>query len=340
MKWVGDARRDVHERLPRARALAHRRARDGRGRQIPRDPLGRPRRPRRLRRRRSARSSRRRNITDHDGRRLPHPRDVRRARGSRTPTPRRSRRTAAPGGPTSPTPSSGWSTTPRTSTASIRSSCGAGISCRATRCPTRRRTRATYDSGDFEAVMDDALERADWTGFPRATAQPPSARASCAASASRPISKRAAAARRPRTRSRSSSTRTASMTLFAVTQSSGQGHETVFPADRRRDARHRRRRTSASTPGRPTADLVGNGTGGSRGALGTGSAFKRARREADRDRAAARGEEARRRRRTSCATAKAASTRATARSASSSSRARSPDRSRIRSTPTPKASSA
>ena len=106
----------------------------------------------------------------HDGRRLPHPRDVRAARGSPTPTRCRSRPIAAPAGRTSPTPSSGWSTTPRTSTASTRSSCGAGISSRPRRCRTRRRTRATYDSGDFEAVMDDALERADWAGFPARSA--------------------------------------------------------------------------------------------------------------------------------------------------------------------------
>src|SRR5687768_486882 len=63
------------------------------------------------------------------------------------------------------------------------------------------------------------------------------------------------------------------MTLYAVTQSSGQGHETVFP------------QIVADTlgidvasielyPRSPEGGLVGNGTGGSRGALGTGSAFK------------------------------------------------------------------
>ena len=63
------------------------------------------------------------------------------------------------------------------------------------------------------------------------------------------------------------------MTLIAVTQSSGQGHETVFPQIVAQtlgiDVAHVR-----FSPSAPTADLVGNGTGGSRGVLGTGSAFK------------------------------------------------------------------
>ena len=73
------------------------------------------------------------------------------------------------------------------------------------------------------------------------------------------------------------------MTLYAVTQSSGQGHETVFPQIVAQTL-------GISTdhirfhPGPPSADLVGNGTGGSRGVLGTGSAFKLLGREADRDR--------------------------------------------------------
>jgi carbon-monoxide dehydrogenase large subunit len=63
------------------------------------------------------------------------------------------------------------------------------------------------------------------------------------------------------------------MTLFAVTQSSGQGHETVFPQIVAEtlgiDAAHIR-----FYPRPPHADLMGSGTGGSRGALGTGSAFR------------------------------------------------------------------
>jgi len=66
---------------------------------------------------------------------------------------------------------------------------------------------------------------------------------------------------------------TGGMTLYAVTHSSGQGHETTYP------------QIVAETlgispaairfhPMPPPAELVGNGTGGSRAVLGTGSAFR------------------------------------------------------------------
>jgi carbon-monoxide dehydrogenase large subunit len=138
--------------------------------------------------------------------------------------------------------------------------------------PYKTPNAGTYDSGDFEAVMDDALKRADWHGFP---------------------ARRAAAARDGKLRGIGIATyleaggggsapkdqvaaefdANGDMTLFAVTQSSGQGHETVFPqivaATLGIDAAHIR-----FHPGPPGAELMGSGTGGSRGALGTGSAFR------------------------------------------------------------------
>ena len=86
---------------------------------------------------------------------------------------------------------------------------------------------------------------------------------------------------------------TASMTLFAVTQSSGQGHETIFPQIVAEtlgiDPAHIR-----FHPRPPAAELVGNGTGGSRGVLGTGSAFRVLGEKLIERRAPARGGEARR----------------------------------------------
>jgi carbon-monoxide dehydrogenase large subunit len=138
--------------------------------------------------------------------------------------------------------------------------------------PYKTPNAGAYDSGDFEGLMDDAMTRADWRGFP----------------------KRLAAAKRtgklrgigiatyleaggggaaPKDQVAVEFDAKGAMMLYAVTHSSGQGHETVFP------------QIVAETlgipqahirfhPRPPSAELVGNGTGGSRGALGTGSAFR------------------------------------------------------------------
>lgn len=138
--------------------------------------------------------------------------------------------------------------------------------------PYQTPNAGAYDSGDFEAVMDDALARADWKGF----------------AARRARSKRAGRLRgigiatyleaggggaAPKDEVAAGFDANGGITLYAVTQSSGQGHETVFPQivagvlgiDVQRIRFH---------PRPPAADLVGNGTGGSRAALGTGSAFQ------------------------------------------------------------------
>ena len=138
--------------------------------------------------------------------------------------------------------------------------------------PYKAANGTTYDSGDFEAVMDDALKRADWKGFAKRQAQ----------------SKRAGRLRgigiatyleaggggaAPKDQVAAEFDAQGAMTLYAVTHSSGQGHETVFPEivasvlgiDTAGIRFH---------PRPPAAELVGNGTGGSRGVLGTGSAFR------------------------------------------------------------------
>jgi len=138
--------------------------------------------------------------------------------------------------------------------------------------PYQTPNAGSYDSGDFEAVMDDALERADWTGFPK---------------------RRAAAQRAGRLRGIGIATyleaggggaapkdqvavefdAKGGMTLYAVTHSSGQGHETVFPQIVA-EALGLSTAHIRFHPRPPAADLIGNGTGGSRGVLGTGSAFR------------------------------------------------------------------
>ena len=138
--------------------------------------------------------------------------------------------------------------------------------------PYKTPNAGAYDSGDFRAVMETALKRADWSGY----------------AARRDTSQRAGKLRgigiatyleaggggsAPKDQVAVEFDSDGHMMLFAVTQSSGQGHETVFP------------QIVAQTlgieageirfhPSPPAADLVGSGTGGSRGVLGTGSAFK------------------------------------------------------------------
>ena len=138
--------------------------------------------------------------------------------------------------------------------------------------PYQTPNAGAYDSGDFEGVMNDALRRADWKGFP----------------ARRAAAKRGGKLRgigiatyleagggggAPKDQVSVAFDASGGMTLVAVTQSSGQGHETTFPQIVAEtlgiDAKHIRFEPHATT-----ADLVGNGTGGSRGVLGTGSAFR------------------------------------------------------------------
>jgi carbon-monoxide dehydrogenase large subunit len=138
--------------------------------------------------------------------------------------------------------------------------------------PYKTANAGTYDSGDFEAVMDDALSRAQWSGFAARRAQ------SQRAGTLRGIGiatylEAGGGGSAPKDQVAAGFDASGAMTLYAVTQSSGQGHETVYPQivaqtlgiDAGRVRFH---------PGPPATELVGSGTGGSRGVLGTGSAFK------------------------------------------------------------------
>lgn len=137
--------------------------------------------------------------------------------------------------------------------------------------PYKTANAGTYDSGDFEGVMDDALRRADWRGFParkRIAERNGKIRGIGIATYLEAGGGGAA----PKDQVAVEFDRKGAMTLFAVTQSSGQGHETVFPQIVARelgiDTAHIRFEPVPQAP-----ELIGSGTGGSRGALGTGSAF-------------------------------------------------------------------
>ena len=137
--------------------------------------------------------------------------------------------------------------------------------------PYQTPNAGVYDSGDFAAVMEDALKRADWSGFPARRA------ASTRAGKLRGIGiatylEAGGGGSAPKDQVAVEFAADGGMTLFAVTQSSGQGHETIFPqivaSTLGIDPAHVR-----FHPRPPDAELIGSGTGGSRGALGTGSAF-------------------------------------------------------------------
>ena len=138
--------------------------------------------------------------------------------------------------------------------------------------PYKTANGTEYDSGDFSAVMEDALERADWAGFAFRRAE------SERAGRLRGIGiatylEAGGGGSAPKDQVAVEFDAAGGMTLFAVTQSSGQGHETIYPqivADTLGISTARIR----FHPRPPSAELTGSGTGGSRGALGTGSAFR------------------------------------------------------------------
>ena len=138
--------------------------------------------------------------------------------------------------------------------------------------PYKTPNAGTYDSGDFEGVMDDALKRAGWAGFRARRAQAQRAGRLRGIGIATYLEAGGAGAV-PKDQVAAEFARDGVMTLYAITQSGGQGHETIFPQIVAGvlgiDPKHAR-----FHPGPPALDLVGNATGGSRGALGTGSAFR------------------------------------------------------------------
>ena len=137
--------------------------------------------------------------------------------------------------------------------------------------PYKTPNATTYDSGHFEAVMDNALRRANWAGFAkRRLAAKRAGKLRGIGIATYLEAGGGGAAPKDQVEVRFDPKGT--MTLFAVTHSTGQGHETVFPEIVARelgiDTAHIRFEPVPQAP-----DLIGSGTGGSRGALGTGSAF-------------------------------------------------------------------
>jgi carbon-monoxide dehydrogenase large subunit len=137
--------------------------------------------------------------------------------------------------------------------------------------PYKTANGTVYDSGHFEAVMNDGLKHADYAGFEQRRA------AAKAAGKLRGIGvatylEAGGGGNAPKDQVSVEFAPDGKMTLYAVTQASGQGHETVFPQIVA-DALGIAAEHIHFHPMPPAAELIGNGTGGSRGALGTGSVF-------------------------------------------------------------------
>jgi carbon-monoxide dehydrogenase large subunit len=120
--------------------------------------------------------------------------------------------------------------------------------------------------------MNDALARADWSSFPKRRAQAKRAGRLRGIGMATYLEAGGGGAA-PKDQVAVEFDAKGAMTLYAVTHSTGQGHETVFPQIVAEalgiGTQHVR-----FHPRPPAANLVGNGTGGSRGVLGTGSAFR------------------------------------------------------------------
>jgi carbon-monoxide dehydrogenase large subunit len=143
---------------------------------------------------------------------------------------------------------------------------------RAEQMPYKTATGPIYDSGDFAAVMDHGLKSADRAGFAARRAQSAAAgRLRGFGFATYLEAAGAGAVNKDQTQARFASD--GSVTIYCMAGGSGQGHETtfvaVFAAALGLAPELVRYRASVAD-----STLIGNGTGGSRTALGQGSSFK------------------------------------------------------------------
>jgi aerobic carbon-monoxide dehydrogenase large subunit len=138
--------------------------------------------------------------------------------------------------------------------------------------PYRTANGTVYDCGEFEKVMDKALELADWKGFPQRRER------SKRTGKLRGIGiatflEASAAGLAPKDQAFARFDAAGILHVSCVSQSTGQGHETAFArilGDGLGVAAERIRIHESN----PDIAVVGNGTGGSRSLYGAGSAVK------------------------------------------------------------------
>jgi len=139
--------------------------------------------------------------------------------------------------------------------------------------PHKTANGTTYDCGEFEKVMDKALELADWRGFP-ARRERSKREGKLRGIGIATFLEASAAGVAPKDQAFARFDETGNLHVNCVSQSTGQGHETAFVrilceglgvAEPERIRIHE---------GDPDLLVVGNGTGGSRSLYGAGSAVK------------------------------------------------------------------
>ncbi len=136
--------------------------------------------------------------------------------------------------------------------------------------PYKTPNAATYDSGDYANGLSMALKQLEWEGFPqRRTASKQKGRLrgvgiSC-------FIEGTGAGAFPKDQAEIRFDRDGGITVFTVTQTQGQGHETAFPmiVGEVLGIPIEKIRLKASLP---DTKLIGNHTGGSRSTVGAGSA--------------------------------------------------------------------
>ncbi|MSQ18143.1 MAG: xanthine dehydrogenase family protein molybdopterin-binding subunit [Betaproteobacteria bacterium] len=138
--------------------------------------------------------------------------------------------------------------------------------------PYKTSNGTTYGCGDFAAVLDDALARADWSSFASRRSRSKGAGKLRGIGIATYLEASGGGAA-PKDQVEARWDKTGNVTVYTLAHSSGQGHETTFarivagalgmPIERV----HVRE-------GDPDVTLVGSGTGGSRSLLGAGSACK------------------------------------------------------------------
>ncbi|MFN0305511.1 MAG: xanthine dehydrogenase family protein molybdopterin-binding subunit [Burkholderiales bacterium] len=138
--------------------------------------------------------------------------------------------------------------------------------------PYKTPNGTVYDCGDFAAVLDDALERADWSRFAARRARSKGAGKLRGIGIATYLEASGGGAA-PKDQVEAQWDASGNVTVYTLAHSSGQGHETTF-AQIVADALGMPIERVHVCEGDPDVSLVGSGTGGSRSLLGAGSACK------------------------------------------------------------------